>query len=174
MSCWDSEIIQQSSNHFKFDHVVLLWGCIHCWNAGSQFNMGKTVGGQSTDIAQRLKPLYCLSRTFSVKRSVLTTLDEEYMQGVSELYSNEPRQFHVRVPCHSRFNRSHQCSSPATIVFRVCTERCVACVDIEVQQTPSGWSWTWLLPTTALYIPHVKHTSLVPRLRPCTKAWERG
>ena len=57
------------------------------------------------------------SRTFSVKKSVLSTLDREYMLGVAD--TNEPRQFHVRVPCHSRFNRSHHCSSPATIVFRV-------------------------------------------------------
>ena len=54
-----------------------------------------------------------------MKKSVLATLDREYMAGVAELYTNEPRQFHVRVPCHSRFNRSHHCSSPATIVFRV-------------------------------------------------------
>ncbi len=60
-----------------------------------------------------------LSRSFTSRVGTLSLLDEEYCAGIAELYTNEPRQFHVRVPCRSRFNRSHVCSQPATIVFRV-------------------------------------------------------
>ena len=55
-------------------------------------------------------------RSFTSHVSTLALLDEEYMLGMPEHYSNEPRQFYVS---RSRFNRSHQCSQPATIVFRV-------------------------------------------------------
>ena len=58
-------------------------------------------------------------RSYCSKLSTLATLDDQYMEGLPNLYSNEPRQFHVRVPCHSRFNRSRVCQGPATIVFRV-------------------------------------------------------
>ena len=50
----------------------------------------------------------------------LVTLDTAYESGVPQLYTNEPRQFHVRVPCRpGRFSSAHQCDDPATIVFRV-------------------------------------------------------
>lgn len=58
------------------------------------------------------------ARIFCGKSTALLELDSEYMAGVPEQYTNDPRQFHVRVPCHSRFNRSHHCATPATIVFR--------------------------------------------------------
>ena len=51
--------------------------------------------------------------------NTLGALDAEYMSGIPDLYSNQRRQFHVSVPCHSKFNRSHVCLGPATIVFRV-------------------------------------------------------
>ena len=51
--------------------------------------------------------------------NTLAALDSEYMTGVADLYSNQPRQFHVSVPCTSKFNRHHVCGGPATIVFRV-------------------------------------------------------
>ena len=64
-------------------------------------------------------------RSYCSKHAMLAALDTQYMDGMPELYSNEPRQFHVPVPCHSRFNRSHRCAQPATVVFKVCMHVCV-------------------------------------------------
>jgi len=45
--------------------------------------------------------------------------DDEYVTALPELYSNNPRQFHMDIPCRKMFSRNHQCSNPATLVFRV-------------------------------------------------------
>lgn len=45
----------------------------------------------------------------------MVALDSEYITGIPDLYSNQPRQFHVSVPCH----KAVACTGPATIVFRV-------------------------------------------------------
>ncbi|CAI8058549.1 Ectopic P granules protein 5 homolog, partial [Geodia barretti] len=51
----------------------------------------------------------------STKANVLVTLDTQYMDGLPVLYSNQPRQFMVSVPCK---RSSSRCAGPATIVFR--------------------------------------------------------
>ena len=60
-----------------------------------------------------------LNRIFSQRINTLSALDTEYMSGIPDLYANIDRQFHVNVPCRSKFSRSHECVGPATIVFRV-------------------------------------------------------
>ena len=56
----------------------------------------------------------------STKANALVTLDTQYMDGLPDLYSNQPRQFVVKVPCKgSRMSSSFRCAGPATIVFRV-------------------------------------------------------
>ena len=59
------------------------------------------------------------SRLFSSSMVLLTLYDDDYVTAMPELYTNDPRQFHVRVPCRKIFARNHKCSSPATVVFRV-------------------------------------------------------
>ena len=90
-------------------------------------------------------------RNFSVKTSAVTLLDEEYIELAPKLYKNEARQvsvvlvvlqsllfprvqFHVRVPCRKRFNRSHVCGGPAVLVFRVSVFvfLCVPVVSVSV------------------------------------------
>ncbi|XP_019856290.1 PREDICTED: ectopic P granules protein 5 homolog [Amphimedon queenslandica] len=44
----------------------------------------------------------------------MVALDSEYMSGIPDLYSNQPRQFHVSIPCHKKA----ACTGSATIVFR--------------------------------------------------------
>ena len=58
-------------------------------------------------------------RLFSEHMSTLAALDAEYTTGIPDLYSNQPRQFHISVPCHKK----SICAGPATIVFRVRRER---------------------------------------------------
>ena len=59
------------------------------------------------------------NRLFSERVSTMVALDTEYATGVPDLYTNQPRQFHVSVPCHKKA----VCAGPATIVFRVRRER---------------------------------------------------
>ena len=58
-------------------------------------------------------------RIFVEKLNNLSALDTEYSSGIPELYANIDRQFHVNVPCRSKFGRNHECTGPATVVFRV-------------------------------------------------------
>ena len=58
-------------------------------------------------------------RSYCSKLTTLVLLDTHYSEKVSRLYSNQPRQLSVPISCHSRFNRSHKCAKPATVVFKV-------------------------------------------------------
>jgi hypothetical protein len=67
----------------------------------------------------------------STKANVLVTLDTQYMDGLPVLYSNQPRQFMVSIPCKaSRMRSSSRCAGPATIVFRVRGRHGYLCFDL--------------------------------------------
>lgn len=63
--------------------------------------------------------VFLLIRVFTERVNTLSALDAEYITGIPDLYANIDRQFHVNVPCRSKFSRAHECSGPATVVFRV-------------------------------------------------------
>jgi hypothetical protein len=74
------------------------------------------------------------ARSFFEKINNLCALDSEYLSVIPGLYSNEPRQFHVTVPCHSKISRNRVCSGPATIVFRFDELTCQTHLDERIKQ----------------------------------------
>ena len=114
-------LVQVQKNSWEKRHLIILTSslksCTPSWSA--DFSLLKLP----------LLIINCLltsphTRSFCTKVDALTTLDDAYKSAVPRLYTNEPRQFHVRVPCRpGRFSsKAHQCTGPATIVFRVSVE----------------------------------------------------
>ena len=88
------------------------------------------VGGkaeEAIDALEAIVPPPSPASSHSTKANVLVTLDTQYMDGLPVLYSNQPRQFMVSVPCK---RSSSRCAGPATIVFRVRGRHGYLCVDL--------------------------------------------
>ena len=90
----------------------------------------------------------CCIRIFVEKLNNLSALDTEYSSGVPELYANIDRQFHVNVPCRSKFGRNHECTGPATVVFRVS----VLLVYSGTPQYPQIWTLSIVATLSKLFL----------------------